>query len=156
MGSDAEMKCGNCGRPGKLTRERCHNCYCYRHKYGVERPQRLISPKSRPKWCYNCKSTKAPFIQGMCRACHGYKKRTGRVRPRYLWDKELGCATCGVPLSTVERHADKCAACYAYKLRYGIERPERLWGIGPAGWCECGFPAVAMVEENPVCNRHKE
>lgn len=155
MGNNTEMTCGNCGQSGKLIRQRCHNCYCYRHKYGVERPQRLISPKSRPKWCYNCKSTKAPFIQGMCKACHGYKKRTGRTRPRYRWDKELGCATCGVPLSTVERHADKCAACYAYKLRYGRERPRRLWGIGPAGWCECGFPAVAVVEKNPVCNRHR-
>lgn len=81
-----------------------------------------------------------------------------------MWDVEVACANCGVPFSSLGKQSsgvhrsrgNLCLTCYKYQNRYGRPRPQYLWGIGPLGWCECGFPAIALVESMPVCVRHKE
>ncbi len=117
------------------------------------------------RWCKVCGALEV-YGYGRCYNCYRYYYRHKRERPRHFWDKNHTCKTCGVPLSSLGVYDDgvkvrrrqvkgRCHACRIYLYRCKRERPERLWGIGPAGWCECGFPAVAVVEDNPVCNRHK-
>ncbi len=115
------------------------------------------------QWCKNC-GRMENWRSGLCEACYHYWLRHRMKRPRHLWDDEMGCKNCGVPLKSQglfkggERRQRKgyCIPCAAYKLRTGKHRPKHLWGDGPHGWCECGYPAVALVEDMPVCVRHRE
>lgn len=162
--------CKNCGRKRVASGGRCASCHGYwvSHNH-TERPAKLYDRKlpvdrvGEPAWCEVCG---APSIKssGKCAACYAYWQENRKKRPRRLWDPDAPCKNCGIPLRTLgrrksgflRRSGDYCAACVAYKRRTGKPRPRELWGIGPLGWCECGYPAVALVEDIPVCVRHKE
>lgn len=117
----------------------------------------------RERWCKNCGRLQV-WRCGRCATCDTYWKRNHVERPRYLWDIEAVCRNCKFPLSALLPKANGrrrqcrgfCEACSSYRRKYGRERPQHLWGIGPLGWCDCGFPAVALFENMPVCSRHKE
>jgi hypothetical protein len=149
-----------------VTYGRCSPCQRYFRKHAVERPAEWCEKmyyrhsESRPRKCKVCKSPKVAAY-GRCDPCRVYWDRHGTPRPRYLWDKNCPCATCGVPLGSVpvgRRRKGRCGPCAAYfHYHKGKERPRHLWGIGPAGWCACGFPAVIVASEGkPVCVRHRE
>lgn len=42
MGKHPIMDCIVCGDPQVVARRRCHTCYQYRRKHGVDRPEELI------------------------------------------------------------------------------------------------------------------
>ena len=114
-------------------------------------------------WCSNCGSTDV-MTTGMCPQCRRYWLKYGKKRPRHLWDTDAVCRNCKVPLHALGRFNNGsrrqarglCTPCNEYKQRTGQPRPKHLWGDGPHGWCECGYPAVALVEDIPVCARHRE
>lgn len=132
--------------------------------------QRVMAPNARYKtmqrkerWCKVCGSLRI-WRAGRCGTCDSYWKRNHVERPRHLWDDEVKCKVCGVPLNALGLHngrkrqrRGKCETCASYWRKYRRERPRYLWGIGPAGWCDCGYPAIAVVDGNiPVCARHAE
>jgi hypothetical protein len=113
--------------------------------------------RDAPRWCKRCR-TYGELRSGLCGACYEYKRRNKKSRPRYCWDEDIGCRNCGIPLKSIRQNAKgHCYACAQYQRRTGKDRPRHLWGIGPAGWCECGYPAVAIIDKDiPVCVRHRE
>lgn len=163
------MICSNCGGPRKVGRRRCATCHSYLMRNKQERPERLyrygITAVSKPAWCAVCGKGKIRR-RCLCAACYDYARRhKGRRRPRWFWSDEYRCKNCKIPLASFEKRADgrrrqtrgMCLPCYNYTLRSGQPRPRHLWGAGPHGWCECGFPAVALVGKDiPVCERHRE
>lgn len=94
----------------------------------------------------------------------GQRVMAPNARYKTMQRKERWCKVCGVPLSALGIHngrkrqrRGKCETCASYWRKYRRERPRYLWGIGPAGWCECGYPAVDLVDGDiPVCDRHRE
>lgn len=154
--------CKNCGRPAVSNRSRCPGCYTYWRTHQAERPGRLYGRKlpldriGKPAWCEVCGDTNV-LAGGKCSACYKYWLKYKKKRPRHRWDPEYRCKTCGIPLAVLDRQANgRCNACYMYRSRHGADRPRELWGDGPHGFCECGYPAVALVEDIPVCVRHRE
>ncbi len=162
--------CKNCQRrPVAKKRSRCPGCYRYFNRTGTERPRDLYSRETKidqtgaPAWCDVCGDPRLHRGQKCC-ACYRYWIKHGKKRPRRFWDLEMGCRNCGIPLNALghqpngrrRQRKGYCTACYYYKNRTGEPRPRELWGIGPFGWCECGYPAVALVEDIPVCARHRE
>ncbi len=142
------MRCSNCGgEKNGSYKELCIACYNYFWRNGIHR-----RPKS--KWCSVCGRVPRKHLEkGMCGACYKYKRRTGKNRPRHLWDRDAVCRNCRKPLSTCRRRSVKglCSLCYDYRLCYDKDRPSRLWGIGPHGWCECGNAAIRVIEGMPLC-----
>lgn len=162
--------CKVCGRAAAQRRSRCATCSTYWYTNKKERPPELhnrslpVDRNNCPAWCDVCGNT-ALWRGNKCQACYQYWQANRKKRPRYLWDTEMGCKCCGVPLSSVgyqksgKRRTVRgfCLACYEYRRTNGKARPRHLWGIGPAGWCECGYPAVAVIDKDlPVCERHRE
>jgi hypothetical protein len=121
-------------------------------------------PQNHQSWCKVCGRIDKNYRIGMCAACYRYWRLYGKKRPRYLWDSDLRCKNCGIPLSALGTYKSgeklcrkgQCITCYNYASRWGKPRPKRLWLDGPYGFCECGYPAVALVEDIPVCVRHRE
>lgn len=117
----------------------------------------------RRQWCKNCGKMQN-WRNGLCNACSRYWYRHHKQRPRHLWDEDACCKNCKVPLTAQgtfnsgarRQRKGYCIPCAEYRRRTGADRPRHLWGIGPAGWCECGWPAVTAVEDIPVCLRHRE
>lgn len=160
------MECKNCGQPATSGRRRCATCHSYFVRNKRERPESLYRYGVRvvkPAWCVTCGSANV-YAAGECRACRIHRNRTGKARPRFRWDPDCRCRTCGVPIASLGKTKSgrrqvngRCDACAAYLYRTGKARPKHLWGAGPHGWCECGFPAVALIGKDiPVCERHKE
>ena len=162
--------CKNCQRrPAAKKRSRCSGCYKYWKVNHVERPERLYKRVSigdrggRAGWCEVCGNTKV-HASGKCVTCYDRWVKDKSRRPKWLWDDDYRCKTCNVPLKSMGHYKNGrrrqvkgyCVACYKYKRRTGSPRPRELWGDGPHGFCECGYPAVALVEDIPVCGRHKE
>ena len=162
--------CKICGRAAAPNRSRCAACYRYYREHRQERPLALwsrtlsVDRGSAPAWCEVCGDIRID-CGGKCNACYGYWIKHRRKRPRYWWDVDAVCKTCRIPLASVGRYRTgrprwikgHCPACYRYKERTGKARPRHLWGIGEHGWCDCGFPAVAIVSKDiPVCERHRE
>ena len=151
--------CINCGKFQIHAKGRCRTCYRYHNEHGIDR----VIKKKPAVWCKNCGHipTKA---HGRCACCHEYHAKYRKERPRYLWDKDAPCKTCGVPLSSQGTYngrrrqvKGRCIACDMYKRKMGCERPRHLWGIGEHGWCDCGRPATALIDGDiAVCNIHKE
>lgn len=116
------------------------------------------------KWCKICGEFDKRIRLGMCDACYKFFLVHRKKRPRHLWDEDATCKNCDIPLSALGKYSSGqkrhkkgyCDPCYNYQLRHQKPRPKHLWGDGPHGWCECGYPAVALVEDIPVCVRHKE
>ena len=124
----------------------------------------ILKPKEMPKWCKNCGDPRL-WCLGRCQNCDRYWRRTGKERPKHLWNRrEQVCSNCKFPIAAAppfkrgERRqcAGRCQPCHSYWKKYHKERPKELWGDGPYGFCECGYPAVALVEDIPVCVRHRE
>ena len=124
----------------------------------------IVERENRPKWCRNCGDPRI-WCRGRCRACDRYYRRTDKERPRRLWNRhERKCKNCKIPIAALPRlkrgeyrqYNGRCQSCHSYWRKWHRERPREFWGIGPAGWCECGYPATATVEGMPVCNRHRE
>lgn len=119
--------------------------------------------KNHQSWCKVCGKLEN-WRSGFCGACYRYWLDNRRKRPRHLWDDEVRCKNCGIPLASLGKYdggskrqkCGYCEPCYNYQSRYDKPRPRRLWLDGPYGFCECGYPAVALVEDIPVCVRHKE
>lgn len=119
--------------------------------------------KIKKGWCANCGSTKVMTV-GLCSPCRRYWLKHGRKRPKHLWSSDVVCKNCRMPLGGVgklnsgarRQRKGRCLPCAEYMKRTGKARPKHLWGDGPHGWCECGYPAVALVEDIPVCARHRE
>ncbi len=155
--------CGNCGRSPVHARNRCEACYRHLQLTGQERTSRRTRTSQQMKWCKRCGSLKV-YAFNRCKTCYRYRWEHGKDRPKYLFDDNPCCKNCDAPLRTLISRSGKrstsikgfCEACYNYKRRFGKDRPQHLWGAGPVGWCECGYPAVALVEDIPVCSRHKE
>lgn len=144
----------------------CNACQRYRRMYGTNRPQEMCQKRTyqyakvKPTACKVCKAPN-PQSRGRCAACDIYYRRhNGKPRPRYLWDKEAGCLTCGIPLASLPtggKRAGRCYACYQYhKIRGGKERPREYWGIGEHGWCKCGRPAGHLRDGKGVCSICKD
>lgn len=142
------MQCSNCGKEKKGNyKELCIACYNYFWRNGHHK-------QLKSKWCSVCgRIPKRNLEEGMCGTCYKYKHKTGRKRPRHLWDTEATCKNCGKPLSVCTRRSIRglCSLCYDYKWCYKKDRPRRLWGIGNHGWCECGGPAVGIVDGMALC-----
>lgn len=173
MWTNKSKTCRNCHCQGTYAKGRCHACWIYHKRTQSERPQRLwnrdlgVYEKDKPHWCRNCTSPSV-VARRRCGACNQYYKKHGKERPRHLWDSEMGCINCGIPLASLPRRSygiyqrrrqnkGRCQACHSYRRKYGRERPRHLWGVGPHGWCECGWPAVTLVAKKiPVCVRHQE
>lgn len=160
--------CSNCKMVEAVKSGRCAICYNYHNRTGRERPAELyLRPhrQKQAKWCKNCGRMDLRS-HSRCNACHQYFKTHGKERPRHLYkvDQERRCKNCKFPLAALgkkpsgqNRHkCGLCETCYSYKRRTGKARPRQLWGDGPYGFCECGYPAVALVEDIPVCARHRE
>jgi hypothetical protein len=121
----------------------------------------------KARWCKVCGNPRLHKTR-RCYTCYGFWLRNGHDRPRHLWDVDAKCSNCNFPLSAVgvkvqrdgiERRRQcngRCQTCDSYWRKYKRERPKYLWGDGPHGFCECGYPAVALVEDIPVCVRHQE
>lgn len=156
-------QCTVCSSPHSSERSRCPTCYSYWRKHGTDRPKQLCERKAKPAWCEVCGDPNVE-AQSKCKACYMYWRRHKKKRPRFLWDTDCRCKNCKIPLRSLGRWASGtqrwrsgfCEACIQYKDRTGKARPKHLWGDGPLGFCECGYPAVALVEDIPVCVRHKE
>ena len=143
--------CSNCNvfvAMGNIRRGRCRNCAKYLRLNGVERPRYLWGSK----FCDNCKSSMR-FAKGRCSACYVYHRRHGCERPLYFL-KDAKCKNCKKPLLSDRRPSKGlCENCYQYLQRHdGRSRPQRLWGTGSNGWCDCGQPAVDLIEDIPVCS----
>lgn len=141
--------CSNCKRQDARRRGRCHACDRWWRLKCIERPSRLYL-REKKSWCVVCGSTKV-FANQKCQPCNRYHHRTGKRRPRYLWDKNIVCSNCSRPLSRCQRNKAKCKVCTNYKNRVGVERPRHLWDIGEHGWCECGWPAIALIDGMALC-----
>lgn len=159
--------CSNCKQAEATKSGRCTICYNYHNRTGSERPayMYLKPPRTKQaKWCKNCGRMDLRS-HSRCNACHQYFKAHGKERPRHLYkvDQERRCKNCKIPLATLGKKPSGqnrykcglCETCYSYKRRTGCHRPHHLWGDGPLGFCECGYPAVALVEDIPVCARHR-
>lgn len=115
-------------------------------------------------WCKICGQFDRRLRCNMCGACYKFFRLHRKNRPRHLWDHEARCKNCNIPLTVLGKYDSGakrqkkgyCDPCYNYHLRYGKARPKHLWLDGPHGFCECGYPAVALVEDIPVCARHRE
>lgn len=167
--SKTDRLCRVCRIHTALCKGRCRGCYTYFSRHGTERPfdlyKRVLGRHRRqaPRWCSNCGHPHV-YANLRCYACYKYRWRNGVERPRHKWDNEAGCIVCGIPLATLPVQSNgrrysasgMCYPCYQYRSRTGEDRPRHLWGIGPHGWCECGYPAVVTVEGMPVCERHRE
>jgi len=141
-------KCLVCGERDARKKGRCERCYQYLLVFGVDRTKR----ESSPRWCKNCGHRKTHGL-GRCNPCYRHFRRYGKERPRYKWDVDACCKTCGVRLKTVNRAiSGYCEACYEY-YRKDLVRPRYLWGIGTHGWCECGYPAEHKIDDFCLCNR---
>lgn len=142
--------CSNCEIEKAQRKGKCNRCYFYKFRTGQERPKHLEEivqhQKIKPKWCKNCFIYTGAAVR--CNACRNYLRRTGRERPRAKWDKEHGCATCGIPLSGQVTY---CEPCRRYRKRYGSPRPKHLWGSGILGWCECSQPAEHQGKYFNLC-----
>lgn len=161
--------CKNCGRPAAHKRSRCSGCYKYWKVHHIERPEHLYKRVligdrgGKPGWCEVCGNTKV-HTSGKCITCYDRWVKGRPRRAKWLWDEDYRCKTCGIPLKSIGHYKNGrrrqvkgyCVACYKYKRRTGQPRPKHLWGDGPLGFCECGYPAVALVEDIPVCVRHQE
>ena len=160
--------CSNCRRSPAKKMGRCDPCYNYYNRTGIERSAAACQKPPRmkqPKWCKNCGRMDVE-AHGRCNACRQYYDTNGKERPRHLYkvDQDRRCRNCKIPLASLGRKPSgqnryacgQCDPCYRYKQRTGKPRPRHLWGDGPLGFCECGYPAVALVEDIPVCVRHKE
>lgn len=141
--------CGEDVRGRYVCRGRCSKCYAYLKRHGIERPTNLSTSRPRPQDrapCSNCK--KAPVLsRGMCRACYAYwwKHRKPRPARRY---RDV-CWHCKRPLNseTCSMFNGWCNNCYVYKRKYGRDRSkEILQKYAPLGWCDCGQPAVTLLE----------
>lgn len=165
--------CSNCNCVGVYAKKRCFACWIYHKRNHTERPKHLwfrtlgVHEKDKPRWCRNC--TSPNIVSNLrCGACDQYYRIHKKERPRHLWDTDMGCTNCRIPLASLPRrkygkyprrrqNKGRCQACHSYLRKYGRERPRYLWGIGPLGWCECGHPAVDLVDGDiPVCDRHRE
>ncbi len=145
--------CGNCGEDKRLKLKdpaRCDTCYSYLKRTKHDRPQSRCQPQPAPTWCKNCERS-GLIIGGRCLTCRGYYKRHGKERPRRLWDNQSPCRICGIPKFMRKQIRGRCVNCDRYKRTYGTERPQRLWGIGPHGWCECGWPAIEQIAGMSLC-----
>lgn len=159
------IRCGNCKqeRP-KRCRGLCEACHTYQKRHNQNRPMHLIRREvaklKKIRWCQTCGN---PQIDSnhMCGACRKYWATSGKARPKWLWDDEFCCTTCGIP-KRIARHTagghvnfrkDKCRACSQYERKYGKPRPQHLWGNGSKGWCDCGYPAEHEINKIVMCNR---
>lgn len=162
------LTCSNCQRAAAKKMGRCDSCYQYYHRTGVERPATAyLRPRrgTQIKWCKNCGRMDV-VAHNRCNACDNYYRVHKKERPRHLYkvDHEHRCKNCGIPLAAQGKRRSSrnrfsrgfCETCHSYKRRTGKARPKHLWGDGPFGWCDCGYPAMALVEDIPVCVRHKE
>ena len=151
------MVCSNCRKaPVKYTKSAlCSTCGKYEQRHGKPRPQSLITPPCKPQTCKVCGSGKV-FSWGMCQTCDGYKRRTGKNRPRALFADDPICKNCKRPLRHLPNRQRQhrrmlCTACADYERCNHKPRPQHLWGVGPHGWCECGWPAIEMIEGMALC-----
>lgn len=116
------------------------------------------------RWCKVCGEFDTRLRLGMCGTCYKFFRLHRKNRPKHLWNSEGRCKNCNIPLAALGKYDSGakrqkrgyCDPCYNYQSRYGKARPKHLWMDGPHGFCECGYPAVALVEDIPVCTRHKE
>lgn len=149
--------CIICGRPhryGEGVDGRCHRCYMYRYKHGVDwTPAVGKRGKYDPApMCKDCKMRKAYYTHPtyLCMRCFNYRRRNdGKRRPRYK-DADC-CLNCGKQrdFSNPKNFLKgRCHACYRYWMRRNCtaERPESLWNKGEYGWCDCGKPATHSVQ----------
>ena len=94
--------------------------------------------------CKNCKKdTSGDSSSVLCNACHQYLMRTGKRRPRSLWQE--CCSVCKRPRKETRNGSSTglCRTCYQYRWRYGKDRPESvIKAEAPSGWCECGEPVT--------------
>lgn len=151
--------CQNCQRGAVYAKGRCYTCWRYRRRHGSERPEQLHGKilgrhhRVKPKGCKVCGD---PLVVSnlRCNACRVWHERHGTNRPRYLWDKNATCATCGIPLATVDRTVKGyCDPCYHFVKRKKV-RPRELWGMGEFGWCACGRPATVQRQGAGCCRLH--
>lgn len=160
--------CSNCRQSDAVKCGRCVICYNYHRRTGRERPDHMYMKPPRAKqakWCKNCGRMDVQS-HSRCNACRQYYDTYGKERPRHLYkvDNERLCKNCKFPLDALGRRRSGrnryakglCETCHSYKRRTGKARPPHLWGAGIFGWCSCGYPAVALVEDIPVCVRHQE
>ena len=150
----------------KIIRQatRCSACRRHLKKYGRERTVEECKrfcyshAKVKPRKCKVCGNPKLSG-KGRCGACRTYWVRNRKERPRWLWDKTMGCLTCGIPLRTLTteyKRAGRCILCYVHLRRHGTERPREAWGIGEHGWCDCGNRADHLLDGKPACTRCKD
>jgi len=101
-------------------------------------------PRGIKSLCKNCKQSAAgDNSRTLCNACYLYFMRTGKRRPKQLWQE--CCSVCKRPRKEKRSGSSTglCSACYKYKWRYGKDRPEHaIKAQAPHGWCECGEPAT--------------
>ncbi|RMG89534.1 MAG: hypothetical protein D6706_21200 [Chloroflexi bacterium] len=71
--------------------------------------------------CQHC-GTNSHYAKGLCHACYGYKSRTGRDRPSYLFRPQAECVNCGQG-KVKNKKRGLCARCYAYWARHKKMRP---------------------------------
>lgn len=91
--------------------ETCSNC----KRYVEGKRSKARTVQDRPV-CMNCGSPKIR-CEGLCAACHEYKKRTGQERPKRLIERSKArtgqdrpvCTNCGSPKIKCE---GLCAACH--------------------------------------------
>lgn len=133
----------------------CTTCIKYQKRHaGASRPlthiEKVSQRRRRARWCQTCGN---PEIEAArrCKACYSYWHRTGKPRPRWLWDEDFCCIVCGFPKKAAHRKnrpggglkfwKGRCFACYGYFHKFKRDRPAYLWGRGTYGWCICGYPA---------------
>lgn len=140
MCQESQWICKNCGEESlrSLQRGMCPKCYRFWQRHGVMRSAKTMSrlpPDSNQRSCKNCHEGKA-VARELCATCWNYQKRTGRRRPRYLWQD--ACVNCGKP-STGQRSLCKgrCKNCYYWWHKYGEDRK-----IESVRWCDCGHKAT--------------
>lgn len=111
---------------------------------------RYVYGASQKRFCTVC-GAEGIYAQERCRACYFYHRRNGTDRPRHLWDKEHTCHNCGRPPRGSRQVRGLCINCYIYESKTGKPRPQHLWGIGEHGWCDCGWPAITVVDGMALC-----
>ncbi len=101
----------------------------------------------RITWCANCDKRPA-FYLGLCHACAQYQQRTGRPRPKRLWDLQrvINFCECG----NIIRAGKVCETCRSYIKRKGRARPS-IRKAYPAYCRNCDRPTQSHDRAQGLC-----
>ncbi len=143
-------QCTNCHTipAGRVVNGLCPACRHFYRRHGRMRTRydkrERGSGEKRP-FCTNCKISHTNGHRHLCRACYQYRQRNGTDRPSHLW--RTSCRVCGRPKVPGQFANGRCLACNQYRNYHGQDRSkDQVQQRYPYGWCDCGKPAVVVVE----------